>query len=305
MRRGHGARQAAGDVAVAFQVERDERQNHVRRHEAVAVVDDAEAVGVAVGGEAEVEAVVGDELAQLAEVLLAALRRESAEVGVAVVVDDAHLDAGLQKEIVEVVARGAVERVDGDAQSALPERFDVDLLAQLVEVTVLRVDRLDQLRLLVDVDLLVAVLKGLDFALDGVRDLGERGRAVRGRELQAVVLGRVVRRREVDRPHRLAAHGLERDARCRHVARAKERLDAVEGQDPGRFGCELLGEEARVVRHDDAAPLLTAVLQVVGDSLRGDPDILESEVFPDDATPARGTEFDHENFAPPRVGTKP
>src|SRR2546426_5936044 len=48
-----------------------------------------------------------DDVAQLAEVLLVALGGEAAEVGVAVVVDDLDLDAGLEEEVVEVVARGA------------------------------------------------------------------------------------------------------------------------------------------------------------------------------------------------------
>ena len=247
-----------------------------------------------------------DDLAQLAEVLLVALGREAAEVRVAIVVDDLDLDAGLEQEVVEVVARGAVQRVDGDAQAALADRVDVDLLAQLVEVAVLRIDLLDQLGLLVDVEPLVLLLHRVDLVLDRLRDLGQRRRAVRRRELQPVVLGRVVRRGEVDRAHGLAADGLERDARRRHVARAEKRLNAVERQDLGRLGRELLREEARVVGDDDAASFLSALLEVVGDPLGGDADVLEGEVFSDDAAPARSSEFDHPHL--PRdanVNTRP
>src|ERR1043165_8757809 len=147
MRRRHRACQAAGDVAVALEVEREQGQDDVRRHEAVAVVDDAEAVGVTVRGQAEVELLAADDVAQLAEVLLVALRRKSSEIRVTIIMNDLDLDAGLEEEVVE---GGAVERVHGDAQAAPADRLGVDLVAQLAEVAVLRVDRLDLLRLLVD-----------------------------------------------------------------------------------------------------------------------------------------------------------
>src|ERR1043165_9978790 len=148
MRRRHRACQAAGDVAVALEVEREQGQDDVRRHEAVAVVDDAEAVGVAVRGQAEVELLAADDVTQLAEVLLVALRRKSSEIRVTIIMDDLDLDAGFEEEVVEVVAGGAVERVHGDTQAAPADRLGVDLVAQLAEVAVLRVDRLALLRLL-------------------------------------------------------------------------------------------------------------------------------------------------------------
>src|SRR5205807_3595205 len=98
-----------------------------------AVVDDAEAVCVAVRGQAEVETFVGDDLAQLTEIFLVAFGGEAAEVRVAVVVNDLHLNAGLEEEVVEVIARGAEQRIDGDAQSALSNRIDVDLLLEAIE----------------------------------------------------------------------------------------------------------------------------------------------------------------------------
>src|SRR5205085_12482474 len=140
------------DVAKALQVKRDERDDQVRRDEAIAIVDDAEAIGVAVGGEAEIELFVEDDFAQLADVLLAALRREAAEIRIAKVVDDLQLDAGVEEKVVEVIARGAVERIDGDAQSAFANGFDVDLRAQLVEIAIFRIDHLDELGFFVNVD---------------------------------------------------------------------------------------------------------------------------------------------------------
>ena len=67
---------------------------------------------------------------------------------------------------------------------------------------------------------------------------------------------------------------------------------------------ELLGEEARVVRDDDAASLLPRFLEVVGDALAGDADVVEGEVLADDAAPAGGPELDHElSFSSGEMGT--
>src|SRR5205823_6596673 len=101
------------------------------------------------------------------------------------------------------------------------------------------------------------------------------------------------RRREVDRAHRLAADRLEGDARRRHVAVAEEGVDVVEGEDLRGLEGELLGEETRVVRDHDARSPLARLPEVVCDALAGDADVLEREVFADDATPARRAELDH------------
>ena len=117
MRRRHRSRQSAGDIAEAFEVQRDECDDEIRRYEAIAIVDDAEAIGVAVGGESQIVALGQNQIAKLDEIFFVALRREAAEIWIAEVVDDFDFEAGLEQEVIEVIARSAVERVDGDAQS--------------------------------------------------------------------------------------------------------------------------------------------------------------------------------------------
>src|SRR5204862_1861981 len=59
------------------------------------------------------------------------------------------------------------------------------------------------------------------------------------------------------------------------------------------LGGELFREESRVVRDDDAVPLLARFLEVVGDSLRGESHVFEGEVLADDPAPTRSSELDH------------
>ena len=80
-------------------------------------------------------------------------------------------------------------------------------------------------------------------------------------------------------------------------------MDVVEGQDAGRLRRELFGEEASVVRDDDAASLLVRLLQVICDALAGDADVVEGEILTDDAAPSRGPEFDHVSPINCGVGT--
>src|SRR5258708_22704336 len=70
VRRRHRPGQPPRYAADALQVKRYQGKDDVGRDEAVAVVDDSEAVGVAFGGQAEVEAFGADDLPQLDQVLL-------------------------------------------------------------------------------------------------------------------------------------------------------------------------------------------------------------------------------------------
>ena len=295
MRRGHRARQAAGDFALALQVEREQRQDHVRRDEAVAVVDDAEAVGVAVGGQAEVEAFVGDDLAQLAEVFLIALGREAAEVRVAIVVDDLDLDARLEEEVVEVIARGAVERIDGDAQAALADRVDVDLLLAARRGSGLsdrspRSARPSRRRrrarpvaatLLISSSIcfVISGSAGAPFDVENFRPLYSGGLCEAVKLIAPIALRRTVS---------------NDDARRGHVARAEVGLDVVEGEDAWPLPTRTFrrGSGCRT-RRRRRVPFWSDFLQVVGDALAGDADVVEGEILSDDAAPARGPEFDH------------
>ena len=123
-------REAARDFPFPLQVDGQQRDDHVGRDETVALVDDAEAVGVAVRGQADVELLVRDDLPQFDEVFLVAFRREAAEIRVSIVVNDLDLDARLEQEVVQIVARRAVKGVDRDPDPL--RRIDLRAWARVV-----------------------------------------------------------------------------------------------------------------------------------------------------------------------------
>src|SRR5207253_6162555 len=109
MRRGHRSRQSAGDFSFAFEINRQQGEDRVRRHEPVALVDDAEAIGVAVRCQSEIELLGADDLSQLAEIFLVALRRKSSEIRVTIIMYDSNFDARFEQEVIEIIARRPVK----------------------------------------------------------------------------------------------------------------------------------------------------------------------------------------------------
>ena len=93
---------------MSLQIHREQCQDHIRLHEAIAIVDDAESIGIAIGREPEVEFFGADDLAELTEVFFVAFGGEAAEVRIAEVVDDFDFETRFEEEVIEIVARCAV-----------------------------------------------------------------------------------------------------------------------------------------------------------------------------------------------------
>ena len=183
------------------------------------------------------------------EVLLVALRREAAEVRVAVPVDELDVHARVPQKDVEVAARRAEARVDGHAEVRLPKHRGVDEAREPLEVRAARVDRVRRRRRR---RRRVRLRRLRDLGLDARRDVGQRGRAVGRRELDAVVLGRIVRGREVDAARGAEAPDREGDDRRRHVAVRAQGADAFADENAGGLVHEPLVQETRVRREDEA-----------------------------------------------------
>ena len=154
--RGHAPRDATLPAAVAEQVPQHERQDRVRREHRPVPVHDAEAVGVAVGGESEVRLPLAHHPDQLAEVLLGRLRRMAAEDDVTRPVEQRNLAPRLFEQAVQVAARRPVHDVHHHAQARPAKPLEVDqqyvtvsssdnhhpvVRAELAEAEVLELDR--------------------------------------------------------------------------------------------------------------------------------------------------------------------
>jgi len=142
-----------------------------------------------------------------------ALGGKAAEVGVAIVVDDL-TSVGFEEEVVEVVARRSVERVDGDAQPALADDVDVDLRLQLVEIAVLRIDLFDQLGLLVDIDALAVAATAPISSSIRFRDLGQRRAPLEVENFRPLYSGGLCEAVKLIAPIALRRTGFERGRRA-------------------------------------------------------------------------------------------
>ena len=95
------------------------------------------------------------------------------------------------------------------------------------------------------------------------------------------------------------ADGVGDDGRGR-VAVAQERFDAVGGQNFGGGEGKIAAQKPRVVAENDhrlaevegGLRIAKFRIQIIGDALRGEADVVEGEIARDDFAPAGGAEFD-------------
>ena len=201
---------------VDLEVEREDRDDLIAVDGLAVLVDREHAVAVAVEGDAEVEAAVAHGLLQQREVGRAAADVDVVAVGR--IADRVHLRAALLECLRCEPGVRAVRAVDHDAQ---PAQIGAEPLEDVLQVGVGR-----------DLDVLDASLvdagrrseQRLDLLLGRVGQLV----AMRVEELHAVVLGRVVRRRDDD----AEVEREQRDSRGRQDA--AEDAVAAGGDDAAR-----------------------------------------------------------------------
>src|ERR1700681_1363637 len=293
-----GRDQRADDIALQpsllDQVHHQERHHLQLVDEGAALVDDADPVGVAVIGDAEVEAAFPHPLHRLGHVVGDRFRMHAAKSGVALAVDllDGRLAARQQSP--DVTLAGPVHRFMEDLQAGRLDRAQVEETIQLRGIGRLRVEDLD---LAITLGIVEADLADPPAALDFLDFLLEPGGYLRGGG--AGVLGFVFKAAEVVRvvaggDHQPTARLLVEDGVGGHLGRRRgvddEYLDAVGGQHLGHLAGEEIRGKAGVVP-DDGRRVRPAD-HILRDPLGGNPNRLVGEVVGDDRPPPVRAELD-------------
>src|SRR5206468_4646627 len=128
------------------------------------------------------------------QLLLAALRRQSAEERIALRIQARETRPRRLQEGIEEPGRGPESEVEREVRSAAGDVRGADLLAQLGEIFGHGIERDRRLRSVGDGDFAHCA----DPLLDPLSDLGKRGRAVDRGKLYPEIPWRVVTRGEVD-----------------------------------------------------------------------------------------------------------
>ncbi len=288
----------ARQLLVVDQVQGQHRENLARRQVAAVLVDQAEAVGVAVERQADQRLVLLDRLGQRSQVMLDGLRVHAAEQGI---VRAADLDQVLgRQEVRHQAGARAVHVVDDDGALELGlDLAHVHAAFEIAEVGVPEGFGLNLGR---------ARRRGaVDPAFDALGHVVER-RAPVDLDLDAVVRRRIVARGDHHaRAAELTRHVAHR--RGREALGHQSRVQVVGLEHLRDLAREDVGLEALVVADDHrpgqrrllARVLDLVLLHVVGDGLGRAPDVLEREVARDETAPAVGAELDRIHYRLPAV----
>ena len=216
MRRRNGSGHAAPPAA-AFDKIVDEHCNElVRIDEFASLIQNAESIGVTIGGEAELEGVLLHDALQLAELLVGGFGMMTTEVHVAIRVQDDGGDVLPPEKSVQIAGAGSVQRVVGKLEIRCANFLRVDLRCQVAEIGGANVDALDQRFTRFRRKFPVHCLKLHDFIFDFRGDFRESGSTIGGRKLQTVVLTGIVTGGDIDRAVEFQLRDRECDGRSRY-----------------------------------------------------------------------------------------
>ena len=296
MRRGDGTRRAAFPAAAAAEVVQQQGQHLVGINVRAVGVDDAKAVRIAVNSQADIVLSLFHDRRKICEILFRRLRGPASEERVAMTVENGYRAARVPKNGIEIIPPRAVEQVHGDLELRLSDRFEVDLLSQVIKVGFAQVRVLDKalfpgLRERHHRDGRVLFKQSVCPRLNIFCRIRQRRAAPGRRELEAVVFGRIVACREIDAAAGFTPDDLIGNDGRRNIPVGEEGAYPVRSQDHNGLRCESLGQEAGVVADNHAFVLQSLRGKMVGDRLRHHPHPVEREIVGDHSTPARRPEF--------------
>ena len=177
-----------------------------------AFVQDTEAVRIAVGCQAEFQAILLHHLFQFAQLFISRFGMMAAKVDVARRVERHRRDVLLLQKAVEIACAGTVQRVVGERQIGVADLFDIDLGREIPEISRADIDAFNKLIVGFCGEFPVRFLKFDDLVLNFGGDFRKGWSAVGRREFQPIVFAGIVARRDIDGAVELLLHDRECDA---------------------------------------------------------------------------------------------
>ena len=283
-------------AAVLHQIVVQQHQQLIGVDELPLIVDDAQTVGVAVGGDAQIAVLVQHQRRQRLQRVHVGGGQLAAEQRVVAVVDDLQIAAAGGQQHAQARPADAVHGIEADAQRRVLDGLHIHGGQDAVQILVHGVglgDEAPRHGLI--------VVHALDIGGGQLRDLRfDAGRhrlvgvpAAGGEHLDAVVDGGVMAGGNGDAVGLAPLlHGEHHQGRGAGAVDDKG-MEAAARQHLRRPVGRLLGQEAAVVAHADLRARKALLLHQAAQARHQQADILLGELVRDDGPPAAGTEFDH------------
>jgi len=259
-------------------------------NESAVAIENAEAVGVTVGGQTGQRFLFQDQLFQRRQIFFRRIRTAAVEQHVAFGAYrfDGHAVVG--QNAVEPARAAAMQGVVGEIPLGLGQDVEANHFLQLLEV---RLPRIEPLEVVFDVVIRHAIVGKLRRpGFDVLGDFRQRGPAVGAGEFQTVVGRRVVAGGDVHAPFEFVIDdGMRQDRRWRGV-RAENDVAAVVAHHAGGGARKFRREESRVVPNDNCGILFPGG-NMARDGLGRASHAGKGKIIGDDAAPAGSSEMDN------------
>ncbi len=251
-------------------------------------VQDSEAIGVAVGCQADGCFLRDYGLSQGKQVLFGHVRARAIEQDVAVPPQGLHVDALRCEHAIQVPGPATMQSVRYDADLCIADCLEIDEFHQAFEIGIARVDLFKRL---------VVRLRGRALAklcrarFDVSRHFRQRRAAVGPGKFQALIFGWIVAGGKIDRAIGLAPADFIGDGGRGRRVLAEQDMNSVLTQNLGGGEAEFLAEET-CIAPDNERRFRVAAAHMAGNGRRGKPDVGERKILRDDCSPTRRSKFD-------------
>src|SRR5579871_4803849 len=227
----------------------------------------------------------------------------AAEEDIAIIMHRFYGDTCLAQNVAAVPAACTPKRIEDNLDARLRDCLQIDEFRESFEKALFHISGFEFVdRLFRDRHSLVADCGNRSLNL--FRHLGQCRRSIMCRELDAVVLGRIVRSGEVDRSRHLhLPHGVS-DGGCWRSFRNDDRCYARGGQNTRSFSHKGLAEEAGIAAYQYAMGRRLR-LYISGDTCNRKANISQRELIGHNGSPPRCTKmnaFAHRSLHLPPVG---
>src|SRR5579863_3448664 len=216
----------------------------------------------------------------------------SAKQHVSVVMYSCNLDSGLKQELVRIASSRAPHGIETNFQAGFADHIQIDNFSEPLQIARFDVERFAGGTGRLFRNCRVFAVSSFDLGFNFFRNFRQGWAAIGSRELDSVVLWRIVGGGEIDYAIRMVLCYRVCESRSGRGFRHQHRCDSVSLQNLGGHGTESFAQKTRIATDNYFRSLRLLGGDIAGNAAHGAPYVGKGELLGHHGAPTRGAKLD-------------